>query len=208
MISKYAFREDVMKKLVVALMLVTLSLVSCGKNNSTNTNPNATAVNPITNTAVSGATQLGSMIDNYTTSFGQSQSSINYYMSWAQLAYNGVNLSYHYTKSTASSSSNNCTLKWGFIYVCSYSNSTSTTSGVTESRKVMNNEVAIATKQNELKGYINNAYAISQNGSTSYLIYLKDGRKVVLDTRYPLQAQPYGIQETSGATEYLYNIAQ
>jgi hypothetical protein len=190
-----------MKNLVVVLMVLS-TFASCGKNNSANSGISGVS-NPIT-TAVQGASSIGSMIDNYTTQFGLNQSSINYYITWGALANQSVNIGYHYTKDTTSAS-NNCTLKWGIINVCS---STSVpTSSVVESRKVNNNDIVILTKQNELKGYINNSYMITQNGSTSFLIYLKDGRKVVIDARYPLQAQPTGIMDSTG-TEYLYNITE
>lgn len=194
-----------MKKLVVALMLVSMSLVSCGKNNATNSGATSSTVNPITNTAVAGAAQLGSIIDNYTNYFGSTQA--NYYMTYGQLAAQGVNLKYRYTKSTASNT-NNCSLKWGIFYVCSYATSTSSSTNLTESRSVFNNEVNIVNKQNELKGYINNAYMITQSSSTAYLIYLKDGRKVIIDTAIPLQGQPSAIQESNGTSEYLFQITQ
>lgn len=193
-----------MKKLIVALMLISLSVVSCGKTNSTNSGA-STSVNPITNTAVQGASQLGSMIDNYQSYFGSTMA--NYYMTYGQLANQGVNLKYLYTKSTASNS-NNCSLKWGIFYICSYASSSTSTSNLTASKSVMNNEVNIVNKQNELKGYINNAYMITQSSSTAYLIYLKDGRKIIIDLAIPLQAQPSAVQDNAGVSEYLYQITQ
>jgi hypothetical protein len=189
-----------MKKLVVALMLLSLSVVSCGKNNSTNSGT-AGVSNPIT-TSIQGASQIGAMIDNYGQYFGSAQAS--YYMTYLQMVNQGANLKYHYTKTASASSNSNCSLKWGIFYVCSSSSTSSTTSNVTESKLVENNAVTILTKQNELKGYINTALQITQSGTATY-IYTNQGKYIVIDTRYPIQAQPVGIQDSTG-NEYLYNI--
>src|SRR4051812_19046478 len=118
-----------MKKLVVALMLLSLSVVSCGKNNSTNSGT-AGVSNPIT-TSIQGASQIGAMIDNYGQYFGSAQAS--YYMTYLQMVNQGANLKYHYTKTASASSNSNCSLKWGIFYVCSSSSTSSSTSNVTES---------------------------------------------------------------------------
>jgi|GEM_PF-777162 len=199
-----------MKKLVVALMLVTLSLVSCGKNNSTNTNPNATAVNPITNTAVQNATQVGSMIDSYQQYFGLA--AIDAYTRLGSLANQGYPLYYHYTKSTTYSSSNSsCTKILGFIPVCGYvSTSTSSVSkpSVTESRTPVSNVAVnnnITAKINELKGYVNNASMITySNNGMQIVIYSKDGNKYVLDRSMPIQANPTTIINSAGVSEYMF----
>lgn len=191
-----------MKNLVVALMLLSLSVVSCGKNNATNSGTSGIS-NPIT-TSIQGASTLGSMVDNYTQYFGQSQSNVVAYMTYTQLVNQGANLNYHYTKTASAASNSNCSLKWGIFYVCSTYSSSSSTSNVTESRVVANNSVTILTKQNELKAYINSALQISQSGTT-YYIYTNTGKYITLDTRYPIQAQPVQVQDSTG-TEYLYNI--
>ncbi len=194
-----------MKKLLLSFMVLAV-LGSCGKKNEVSTN--GYGFSPIT-TSVQGAADLGSKIDNYPTQFGTGQ--LYYYgvtQTWGTLANTGLNLAYRYTKSTSSASGSNCTLKWGIIYVCS-SSSTTTTSNVAESRKVYNNTVDITAKGNELKAIINNANPLIpiQAQGTSYRVQTRDGKQYIIDTRYPIQSQPIGVMDTSG-TEYLYNITE
>jgi hypothetical protein len=203
-----------MKKLLLSLMVLA-SLASCGKNNSVGgAATGAYGSNAITST-VQGASQLGSLIDTYPTSFGTQQ--IMYYgnyQTYGTLANTGLNIGYRYTKSTTTSAGSNCEKKWGIFWVCSYS-STSSTSGVIESRKVSNNSVDVLTKMNELKDIINRANPLIPivANYTSYKIVTTDGMQYVIDTRYPLQANPIGIQTpasgtVAATTEYLYNITE
>ena len=187
-------------------------LASCGKKNEVSST-NAYGFSPITS-GVQGAADLGAKIDTYPTSFGTG--TVYYYgaqQTWGTLANTGLNLAYRYTKSTSTASGSNCTLKWGIFYVCSYS-STSSVSNVAESRVVYNNNVNITAKGNELKSIINSAnplIPITAQG-TSYRIQTTDGKQYIIDTRYPIQAQPIGVSDaygtTNGKTEYLYNITE
>lgn len=192
-------------------MVLAVVLASCGKDNKVG--GTGTHFSPIT-TNVQGAADLGQKIETYGTSFGTGQ--LYYYgttQTWANLANTGLNLGYRYTKSSGSVTSpgSSCDKKWGIFYVCSYSSS-STSSNYTsaaESRKVNNNTVDITTKANELKAIINRANPLIpiQSSGYSYLIQTTDGFQYVIDTRYPLQANPIGIR-TSTYTEYLYNITE
>ncbi len=197
-----------MKKLILSFMVLA-SLVSCGKNNSVGSNTNAYGSNAIT-TNVQGASQLGSLIDNYRTSFGTGQVYYyNNYQTYGTLANTGLNLGYHYTKSAPTSSGSNCERKWGIFWICSYSSSSSSLSTANDSRKVSNNSVDILTKMNELKAIINSAnplIPIVASGA-SFRIVTTDGKQYVIDTRYPLQANPIGIMNSAG-TEYLYSITE
>lgn len=206
--KQYAFREDVMKKLLLSFMVLAV-LGSCGKKNEVSTN--GYGFSPIT-TSVQGAADLGAKIDNYQSQFGTGQ--LPYYgvtQTWGTLANTGLNLAYRYTKSTstASGSGSNCTLKWGFILVCPFTSTTINMGNVAESRKVYNNSVDITAKGNELKAIINSANPLIpiQAQGTSYRVQTRDGKQYIIDTRYPLQAQPIGVADTSG-TEYLYNITE
>lgn len=195
-----------MKRLLMPLMVLAM-LVSCGKDNQVSS-AGTSVFNPIT-TTVQGASDLGSKVDNYTTQFGTQQ--ILYYgnyQTYGTLANTGLNIVYRYSKSAAAASGSNCTVKWSIFYVCS-SSSTTTTSSVAESRKVYNNSVDITSKANELKAIINRAnplIPITALG-TSYRVQTLDGFQYIIDTRYPLQANPIGISSSAG-TEYLYNITE
>ena len=190
--------------------MVLAVLASCGKDNKVG--GVTSQFSPIT-TNVQGAADLGQKIETYGTSFGTGQ--VYYYgqtQTWANLANTGLNLGYRYTKSTGNvaSTGSNCDKKWGIFYVCSYSSNTSPTyTSSAESRKVNNNTVDITAKANELKGIINRSNPLIgiQSSGYSYLIQTTDGTQYVIDTRYPLQANPIGIR-TSTYTEYLYNITE
>lgn len=205
-----------MKKLLLSLMVLTV-LASCGKDNkvasgSTSSNP---AIIGLTSTDQTGIA-LGTKIDQYLTSFGTGSIYINYYQSYTYqwLMSNAIILDFSYTKSTQSATGNgqNCETKFYIFYVCSYTSATSTsTSNVTTSKKLISNQVDIAAKQNELKAIINDVsplYPIQAQG-TSYYIKTRSGAEYIIDTRYPLQANPIGVKTTVNGVatyEYLYNI--
>ena len=196
--------------------MVLATLISCGKSNSTS-GGGVSAAPVVTNAPVSitsavvGGVALGGLIDNYSTKFGTGKL---YYsgniQTWGTLSNTGLELAYRYTKSTASNPAvdQNCTTKLIFFTVCTSTETTSLSSTVV-SRKVLNSTVEIASKINELKGYINNAnplIAISVNG-TSYMFKTKDGKSYVIDTSYPIQANPIVIIDTTG-TEYMFDIRE
>lgn len=196
------------------LLLLGLALLfsACGKDNSVGGSGSGVGgpigSSPIT-TTVAGATELGAKIDNYTTYFGYQQVYYGPYMySYQYILSSGVDLAYRYTKSTSSANGSGCEKKWSIFYVCSYS-STSNSYSVSESRKVFNNSVDIVSKQNELKALINdqNPLIPIYTSYTSYMLTTKSGKQYAIDLRYPLQANPIGIKDSSG-TEYLYNITE
>jgi hypothetical protein len=210
-----------MNKLVLSLVVLSL-LSSCGKNNKTGSNaappaPAPVAVVPVvTNaitSAVSGGVELGAKIDDYTNQFGVGQ--IYYYgqpQTWGTLANTGLELSYRYTKSatpTGTSTDPNCVKKWLIFTVCSYSSmSSSSISDASVSRYLVNSSVNIEEKKNELKAYINNAnplIPISVIG-TSHMFKTRDGKSYIIDTRYPIQANPIGVVDTAGVNEYMFDI--
>jgi hypothetical protein len=166
--------------------------------------------NPITTSAY-GASNLGSMIDNYSTQFGLG--TVNYmgsgYYSFQLIANNALPMTYKYTKSTSSGSSN-CKSTGGFIsfnYCTSWSGSG--TSSLTVSRSVDNASVDILSKQNELKAIINSAnplIGITFSGSMAFVTTIS-GNRYVIDTAFPLQANPTVIYDkVSNSTEYLFYV--
>lgn len=197
-----------MKNFLVGLLVLT-ALVSCGKKNEVSSSATAIGSNPIIIADASGV-QLGSMVDNYPTQFGTAQT---YYYgnveTYARLISVGAVLNFKYTKaaSTSSTGSNNCEMKWIF-YVCSYGSvSGGSTSSTTVSRTVQSNTVDVNSKMAEIKAIINSAkplVPIRVSGS-SYYIISNDGKEYIIDTRYPLQANPIGIKDAT-STEYLFNI--
>ncbi len=204
-----------MKKLLLSLMVLA-TLASCGKDNKVSSGAAAAAApstNAITIVDQTGIA-LGGMIDNHTSQFGtgmvyttQGPTTLN------NLAYGGVTLYYKYTKATAQTGTGSgngytCETKWKIFQVCSYSSSNTGTSTLTLSRNILHNSVDVNSKIAELKSIINSAnpnIAIQVQG-TSNLITLTDGRQFIIDTKYPLQANPIGIRDAAGVTEYLFNI--
>lgn len=184
-----------MKKLLLSLMVLA-SLVSCGKDNKVSSGSSTstiTVTNPVvTNSSV--AQTLIAQINNPSTGFG-----------------NGV---------IQSGSTQQCETKWGgFLQYCysSSSNSTTTTWNAVVASKpnlvyiysnyeqVTHSAVVVATKQNELLSLLNSATNITVQGMTGgnvYYIYVSGGVYVV-DTRYPIQANPSGVQ-TSSSYKFLY----
>ncbi len=197
-----------MKKLIVALVVLT-TLVSCGKANKID--GVAVGINGITVDDTQGVS-LGQKIDNYTTQFGHGQ--VMYYgypQTWGFLVNSGLALKFKYTESTSTTSGNGqtCEKKWGIFYVCTYTTSSSTLTTLPISRTVLSNGVNVASKIAELKDIINrkNPVIPVQVSGTSYYIKTTDGRDHVIDTRYPLQANPIGVK-TAEKTEYLFNITE
>ena len=207
--------------------MVLTTLVSCGKDNKVAVP--AAAANPAT-TAITVTDQagitLGTAIDNHVSQFGLGTVLYagQYRETWSRILQVGIPLNYLYTQSNSATSANGqtCEKKWGIFYVCSYSSYESTTASgtVTTSRTVTGAAVDINAKINELKSLINTKnplipIQVSQNyqGGASYLITALDGKQYVIDTRYPLQANPIGVRTpavgtTAAKTEYLYNIVQ
>lgn len=196
--------------LIVLTFASALSLVSCGKNGNKiqgGTGGSSSVFNQVT-VGTPGAANLGSKIDNYQSQFGTGLLIYNYQsQTWTSLLQYGLNLNYRYTRSTTSPSSTDCKEKWIF-YICSTS-STSTSYSVVESRKVSNNTVDVTAKANELKALINSTSSLVpiSNIGTSYYIQTTNGNQYVIDTQYPLQANPIAVRDVNG-TEYLYNITQ
>jgi len=203
------------------LLVLGLALLfsACGKDNTLSGGSGGGVGGPIGSSPITsgvpGAADLGTKIDNYSTQFGTGM--VSYYgypYTYQQLVNSGLNLAYRYTKSSTTGSGSNCEKKWGIFYVCSYS-STSSSVSVTESRKVFNNDIDVTSKMNELKAIINDAnpllpiYTNNPNNpnNSSYMITTRSGKQYVIDTRYPLQANPIGIKDSS-STEYLYNITE
>jgi hypothetical protein len=176
-----------MKKLIVFLMVLA-SLVSCGKSNSVGSS-SIYGTSPIT---VPGQTagDLGTRID--TNQFGTGLAT--YYETWAQLITHMPNVTYEYGNV---SSTNGCKVVWKIFTVCSYSSSSS----IPVTRTVINSSVDVIAKKNELKAIINRSSSVYQSGSTTFYIYMPDNTGYIIDTAYPLQANPVLMQKADGSGE-------
>jgi len=185
--------EVFMKKLLLAL-IVLATVFSCGKSNSTSNSS-------VSSLSVTGTneTALGSYITSYSSSFGNGYA--NAYTTWTSLISSQPNTTYYYYKSTQATST--CTTKWSIFYVCSTSSSSSSSY---LSKSVVNSSVDITTKQNELIGIINSRSSIYVSG-TSYYIYTSDAKIYVIDTRYPIQANPVLIQDNTAKTIEVFSYA-
>lgn len=191
-----------MKNFIVALMVLT-SMVSCGKKNAVGSN--GFLSNPIT-VSTQGAAALGSQIDNYSSQFGTMP--VLYYgnqQTLGTLVNTGINIYFKYTKSTSSGSGTSCSTKWGIFYVCTYTSTSSPSSFINSRDPVASNSVNVTEKMNQLKAIINSSnplIAITGYG-TAHMITTMDGKKYIIDTAYPIQANPIAIMDSTG-TEYLY----
>jgi hypothetical protein len=193
----HAFREDVMKKLLLSLMVLA-TLASCGKDNKVSSGSSTDLLN-VSNPLVTNnpyAQELVTRINNPAAGFG-----------------GGLVL-------TSSGSSNQtCGTKWGFINYC-YGSSGSANYAVTAgmtwnqlvaqrpnlayyfvySQPVVHSSINIATKQAQLIQLLNSASNIQVSGTLYYITV--SGAYYVIDTRYPIQANPSAIQTTQ-YTDYL-----
>jgi hypothetical protein len=182
-----------MKKLLLSLMVLA-TLASCGKDNKVSSGPATDVVNvtnPLTNNNPY-AQELVTKINNPAAGFGE-----------------GLVL-------TSSGSSNQtCGTKWGFINYCygsSGGGNYAVSAGMTWnqlaaqkpnlayyynlSQPVAHSSVNIATKQTQLIQLLNSATSIQVSG-TLYYIQVSNAIYVV-DTRYPIQANPSALKSTQG----------
>ncbi|MEA9355204.1 hypothetical protein SHI21_03285 [Bacteriovorax sp. PP10] len=183
-----------MKKLLLSLMVLA-TLASCGKDNKVSSG--STSLVNVSNPLVTSnpyAQELVTRINNPAAGFGEG------------LIY------------SSASSNQTCGTKWGFINYCyGSSGSTSTTTGLTwnalaaqrptvvyqysTGRTVRHSDVSIATKQAELIALLNSASNIQVAGTLYYIQV--SGAYYVIDTRYPIQANPSAVSN-GYQTEYFY----
>ena len=179
--------------------MVLASLVSCGKDNKVSSGAAAVVVDPystgyngvLTGTSLAAAQDLMARINN-PASFGE-----------------GLVL-------TSSGSSNQtCGTKWGFINYCygsSGGGNYAVSSGMTWNQLAAQNpnltyyyrfgsqtahsSVSVASKQSQLVQLLNTATAVQVSG-TLYYIQVSNALYVV-DTRYPIQANPSALKTAQG----------
>lgn len=172
-----------MKKLLLSLMVLA-TLASCGKDNKvSSTTGNYNVTNPLVTGNVQ-ATDLVNRINSYTTGFGEGQIV------------------------TSAASNQTCGTKWGFINYCyGSSGSNYATTGLTwnalaaqqpniryyysNQSIVTHSSVNIASKQTELINLLNSATSIQVSGTLYYIQV--SGAYYVIDTRYPIQANPSAV---------------
>jgi hypothetical protein len=181
-----------MKKMVVALMILS-SLVSCGKKNAVSSSiaPASSSSGLNTNSSVTGTveTQLAKMIDD--NQFGNGLVVVNGYQeNWNQYISQMPGITYKYGNSSC-----------GTSLVCyDFFGESNTTTTVT--RTVINSSVDVGAKKNELKELINNRLWVQQRSATVFTIKTSNGKIYTIDTSYPLQANPYGVEDAAGKKEY------
>lgn len=185
-----------MKKLLLVFTVLGI-IASCGKDNKVSSLGNNFG---ITNPFVTGSTQaqgLVAMINN-PSSFGQGQI-------------------------ISGSNTSNCNSKWGgFLQICTYGGGSSfqNSFGATWAQVVLSNpnivyqysngrtvrniDVNITTKQNELAAILNSATNVQASGPVYYIT--TNIGNYVIDTRYPIQINPSGVQTTSGTYYFLQAI--
>ena len=188
-----------MKKLLLSLMVLA-TLVSCGKDNKVSSAGVTTSPVTVTNPLVTGSAQaqeLITRINNPAAGFGEG------------LLYTG-------------SSNQTCGTKWGFINYCyGSSGSNYATTGLTwnalavqqpniryyysRGTIVTHSSVNIATKQAELIALLNSAVSIQVSG-TLYYIQISSGVYYVVDTRYPIQANPSAVANSNGVEYFVQAI--
>jgi hypothetical protein len=175
--------EDLMKNLIIGLLLLA-TVISCGKKNSVSTNVSSPA--PIT---VSGTTEIsvGNIIDS--NQFGTGTVYVyNIPENWNQYISQMPNVTYQYGKVSCGSS---------FCYT--FFGKSNVTKTVT--RTVVNSSVNVETKKNELKALINSRLRMQQISSTAYQIVTTNGSIYIIDTFFPVQANPVYFQDVSGHVE-------
>jgi hypothetical protein len=197
-------REVVMKKLLLALIILS-TLVSCGKKNTVGTTASSTSAITITNLPVASqavASALGTLITN--NSFGNGQAT--YYETYAQYVAHAPNTTYKYGAMTSSGSGSNCHTVWSIFTYCT--SGTTSTSTATVTRSVIHSAVDLVTKQNELIAIVNKTNQIQQDNYMIgvYYILTTDNIRYTIDARLPMQANPVQTQQATGTGETLVGI--
>lgn len=156
-----------MKKLLLAILVVS-SLVSCGKNNSTNTGAvaNTLATSPIStiNSNPSFQTLANAVLAN---SFNAQYSN-------------------YYTEYRFGNTTNTCVTKDGWFGIDYQSCSTSISNPVT----VIHGQVVIATKQAEINAILAKSVVFQAVSGTYFVVRTTDNYTYHIRTDYPIQANP------------------
>ncbi len=179
-----------MKKLLLAL-LVLASLASCGKNNSVGSSTSAVGTSGLSTSGIdqSGRVPLSTYISN-----------INNNGFNAAVADNEI-----YRFYTSSSSGNGCTVKWGFLTVCTGSSSSG---GTYSTVNVVHSSENLAAKKTELINIIAQAYAYS-NSSDKLQLYVQaaNGDVYTIDFRVPMSANPVVKRTSAGLVYFDYSFS-
>ena len=182
-----------MKSLLLSLTVLTM-LVSCGKDNKTNSGAAVGAGSSAITLNVQAATSLGNMINSSESYFAPAPNAAS-------------GLKYYYSTGVAASN-NGCTphTTGGWIKFTYYTCSNTSTSNQGNQTSVYVASVDLQTKRNEIAAIINSstAGAISQTSSTAYVVRTTSGAVYLIDRNYPIQANPVQVQQVGGQmTTYL-----
>ncbi len=195
-----------MKNLLLGLVILS-SLVACGKNNSVGsatTSNSAISVGTLPANSQALATQLGNIVNNNQFGLGQA----TYYENWNQYTSHAPNTTYSYgVLSTSGSSGSNPCRTVGYIFtICTSTVTTTSSSSATISRTVIHSSVDLQAKKNEIIAIINKTNQIQTDGYGVYYILTTDNINYVIDTRYPIQANPAQVRSAAGAGDTLVRI--
>lgn len=180
-----------MKNLLLSLVVLA-SLVSCGKDNKVSSGANATQ---LTNPIMVGNTTaqvLITQLDNPTAGFGNGL--VADYTS-NQTCKNWGIFNYCYSSTTGTAATGART--WNTIVAANPNTVYYYTNGTT----TVHSQIAVVTKQNEIRAILNSASSIQvqalQGGNVYYVTVA--GGYYVIDTRYPLQVNPSAV--STGTTQ-------
>jgi hypothetical protein len=195
--------EVVMKKLLIALVILS-SLVSCGKKNVAGNTGSLTSAISIGNLPVQSqqvASQLGSIVTNNQFGVGQA----TYYETWNQYVAHAPNTTYNYGTMAAAQNNSGCHTVATIFYVCS-SSSSSSPSTTAISRSVVHSSVNVLDKQNAIIAIINRTNYIQSAGNGVFYIVTTDNATHVIDTKLPIQANPVQTSSANATGETLINV--
>jgi hypothetical protein len=126
------------------------------------------------NTSQANQELLLKNIENYSQAFGQGMANAN--VKWETIANEYSNLTYRYAKANQ-----NCETKFGIFNYCHAS--------YEPALEITHSLVNIQNKQNELITIVNNSKNIILNG-TAFYIQDDENNSYIIDTRFPIQANP------------------
>jgi hypothetical protein len=197
--------EVVMKNLLIALVVLS-SLVSCGKNSVGKTAAGYSAL------SVTGPTetQLATIVAN--NQFG-TRYSYTYNETFAQAIAQGANPSYSYVAINSYSSAAKTTppgCHWAsIILICNNFSNNYATGGQTGLARgpIANNSLSVVGQQNLIMNLINSRTSIYQGQMPgTFYITTVAGTQYVIDTNYPIQANPVQTITSAGTGEYIVPI--
>ncbi len=119
-----------------------------------------------------------------------------YYMTWNQFIETNSDIKYSYGKLNSECK----TVMQVFTYCTSGDNKSTVT------KTVINSQVDVKVKKEELIKIVNEAISISAQSSSMYYILGTNNQVTVIDTNLPLQANPVAVQNSENSIERLVYV--